>query len=399
MNGLNMFSLYTMSSSSCRFSSSVYNSGIVRLWNGFLRTSSSSAGSRLEQLRQKLSEEDRQLEEFIGTSYQVRAPALKEKQGKPSWIKRPNLPGGERYAEIKKSLRKLKLATVCEEARCPNLGECWGGGDGHTATATVMIMGDTCTRACRFCHVKTSRAPAPLDPNEPENTASAIAEWGVDYIVLTSVDRDDVPDQGATHIASTISGIKRRNPGILVEALVPDFRGTKEHVETIAKSGLDVFAHNVETVQRLQSVVRDRRAGWEQSLSVLKHAKDSGAKVTKTSIMLGLGETTEDLISTLEQLRDIDVDVVTFGQYMRPSKRHMPVASYITPEGFAHWQKVAEGMGFKYVASGPLVRSSYRAGELFLKGHLNDVSKSNKSSIIGQEGIKEFGQNIRLPCG
>lgn len=346
--------------------------------------------------------------------YAVPAPRLKDKVRKPLWMKRPALPGGDRYAEVKRRLRKLKLATVCEEARCPNLGECWGGGDGHTATATVMLMGDTCTRACRFCHVKTSRAPPALDKDEPRRMAQAIAEWGLDYVVLTSVDRDDVPDQGAAHIAETVSGIKERNPGILVEALVPDFSGNVEGVEKVAKSGVDVFAHNVETVERLQSVVRDRRAGWKQSLGVLRRAKSAGAKVTKTSIMLGLGETHDDVVAALQSLREHDVDVVTFGQYMRPSKRHMPVSAFITPEGFAKWQKVAEDMGFKYVASGPLVRSSYRAGELFLKGHLTDANSSSSHALSrtpaglpacgggGGGGMEERNESlstsIPIPC-
>ena len=224
--------------------------------------------------------------------------------------------------------------------------------------------------------------------------ATAIAEWGLDYVVLTSVDRDDVEDQGASHIASTVSGIKRRNPGILVEALVPDFTGDKERVALVAASGIDVFAHNIETVERLQSVVRDRRAGWRQSLGVLQHAKRSGAKVTKTSIMLGLGETHDDVLSALVQLREHEVDVVTFGQYMRPSKRHMPVAEYVTPEGFAKWQRVAEELGFKYVASGPLVRSSYRAGELFLKGHLTGTTDSEQFARAAQQSQQRAG----APC-
>jgi lipoic acid synthetase len=299
--------------------------------------------------------------------YSVHAPRPKDKARKPEWLKR-ELPGGEAYTAIKSKLRELKLATVCEEARCPNLGECWGGGEGHAATATIMLMGDTCTRGCRFCAVKTSRAPPPLDPAEPENTAKAVAAWGIDYVVLTSVDRDDLPDYGAAHIAATIRHLKQQTGGrLLVEALVPDFQGRRECVDLVARSGLDVFAHNVETVERLQGVVRDRRAGWAQSLGVLAAAKDAGARVTKTSIMLGCGETPEEVVETLRTLRRYDVDVVTLGQYMRPTKRHMAVAEYVTPEAFAAYQKIAEELGFLYAASGPMVRSSYRAGELFLK--------------------------------
>tara|TARA_B110000459_G_C16530092_1_gene456760 strand:- start:297 stop:1187 length:891 start_codon:yes stop_codon:yes gene_type:complete len=280
------------------------------------------------------------------------------------------IPSGDKYTEIKAKLRELKLSTVCEEAKCPNLGECWGGGEGQTATATIMIMGDTCTRACRFCAVKTSKAPPPLDADEPKNVATAIAAWGLDYVVLTSVDRDDLPDQGAEHIAKTIRNLKDSAPNILVEALTPDFRGEKDLIETVATSGLDVFAHNVETVPELQCGVRDRRANWDQSIDVLKIAKQSGAQITKTSIMLGLGETRTQVVNALELLRAADVDVVTFGQYMRPTKRHLPVQEYVTPEAFDAYKEIAEGMGFLYVASGPMVRSSYKAGEYFLENIL-----------------------------
>ena len=201
-----------------------------------------------------------------GTAYSLAAPtSLKDKSvRKPAWMKR-TIPSGDRYTEIKAKLRELKLSTVCEEAKCPNLGECWGGGEGKTATATIMIMGDTCTRGCRFCAVKTAKAPPPLDVDEPKNVATAIAAWGLDYVVLTSVDRDDLDDQGAEHIAKTIRNLKTSTNGkILVEALTPDFRGERDLVELVAKSGLDVFAHNVETVPELQADVRDRRANWAQ---------------------------------------------------------------------------------------------------------------------------------------
>ena len=306
-----------------------------------------------------------------GTGYSLPAPkSLKDKSvRKPEWMKR-TVPSGDKYTEIKAKLRELKLSTVCEEAKCPNLGECWGGGEGQTATATIMIMGDTCTRACRFCAVKTSKAPPPLDADEPKNVATAIAAWGLDYVVLTSVDRDDLPDQGAEHIAKTIRNLKDSAPNILVEALTPDFRGEKDLIETVATSGLDVFAHNVETVPELQCGVRDRRANWDQSIDVLKIAKQSGAQITKTSIMLGLGETRTQVVNALELLRAADVDVVTFGQYMRPTKRHLPVQEYVTPEAFDAYKEIAEGMGFLYVASGPMVRSSYKAGEYFLENIL-----------------------------
>lgn len=351
--------------------------------SGAAATAAAAAASpALESFRERLAAGP-DFNKFINGStlgkdgYSVDAPPLKARQPKPEWMKRPALPGGERYTEIKQKLRELKLHTVCEEAKCPNLGECWGGGDGHTATATIMLMGDTCTRGCRFCAVKTSKAPPPLDPDEPENVSKAIAEWGLDYVVLTSVDRDDLPDQGSNHIAATIRGLKQRAPQMLVEALVPDFQGDEECVERVALSGLDVFAHNVETVERLQNVVRDRRAGWEQSLRVLRKAKAVAAGqgkrlITKTSLMLGVGEKPAEIEAALRALRAADVDVVTFGQYMRPTKGHMPVTEYVTPEAFQGWQRMAEELGFRYAAAGPMVRSSYRAGEFFLKNMLKE---------------------------
>jgi len=323
-----------------------------------------------------------------GGTYAVPAAKLRHRRPKPAWVKR-TLPGGEtlsKYTEIKNQLRELKLSTVCEEAKCPNIGECWGGGEhGGAATATIMLMGDTCTRACRFCAVKTARRPPPLDPDEPENVATAIAAWGLDYVVLTSVDRDDLEDQGAAHFAETVRLLKRRRPSLLVEALTPDFRGEEELVARVASSGLDVFAHNVETVPRLQAHVRDRRAGWEQSLAVLRKAKESGARLTKTSIMLGLGETADEVHAALQQLRDGGVDVVTLGQYMQPTKGHLPVAEFVSPEGFAHWEAVARGMGFRYAAAGPLVRSSYRAGEFFLQNMLNEDERRARQEQVRKE--------------
>ena len=311
-------------------------------------------------------------DELPGTAYSLAAPKnLRDKSvRKPPWMKR-TIPGGDRYTEIKAKLRELKLSTVCEEAKCPNLGECWGGGDGHTATATIMIMGDTCTRACRFCAVKTSKAPPPLDTEEPANVAKAITAWGLDYVVLTSVDRDELDDQGAGHFAETIRRLKESAPALLVEALTPDFRGETGLVREVAESGLDVFAHNVETVPELQAEVRDRRANWDQSIAVLRDAKTAvPSLITKTSIMLGLGETRPQVVNALKLLREAGVDVVTFGQYMRPTKRHLAVAEYLTPEAFEAYKNIAEDMGFLYVASGPMVRSSYRAGEYFLENVL-----------------------------
>jgi lipoic acid synthetase len=278
---------------------------------------------------------------------------------------------------------------VCEEARCPNIGDCWGGGKDQTATATIMIMGDTCTRGCRFCSVKTSRAPPPLDPEEPFKVSTAIAKWGLDYVVLTSVDRDDLDDQGANHFRQVIQQLKIKTPELLVEALTPDFTGRQELIRLVATSGLDVFAHNIETVERLTPRVRDRRATYQQSMGVLEYVKSiqppeyiTGGGVmplTKTSLMLGLGETDEEIRQTLQDLRARDVDVVTFGQYLQPTKKHLPVKAYVTPEKFEQWQVEAEGMGFKYVASGPLVRSSYKAGEFFLKNYIEEQKKNRAS--------------------
>ncbi|CAE7540573.1 Las [Symbiodinium sp. CCMP2456] len=289
-----------------------------------------------------------------------RAPAVR----KPPWLKmvNPNLTpeGGQRYKDVRATIKETGLATVCQEARCPNAGECWSGG-----TATVMIMGDTCTRGCRFCSVATSRTPPPPDPDEPEKVAEAVTRWKVDYIVLTMVDRDDLPDQGAAHVAKTVRELKIRQPELRVETLIGDFQGKMELVEQVLASGMDVFAHNVETVERLQSTVRDRRAGYAQTMAVLKHAKQARPDiVTKSSVMLGLGETDDEIQKTLEDLRDAGVEMVTFGQYLQPTKRHMKVTRYVTPEEFDNWKVAGEALGL-HVASGPLVRSSYRAGEFF----------------------------------
>ncbi|KIM67200.1 hypothetical protein SCLCIDRAFT_1210704 [Scleroderma citrinum Foug A] len=306
----------------------------------------------------------------------------------PGFLK-TKIPSGASYNKIKKDLRGLNLHTVCEEARCPNIGDCWGGKEGvseeegrRAATATIMLMGDTCTRGCRFCSVKTSRTPPPLDPHEPENTAEAISRWGLGYIVLTSVDRDDLADGGAHHFAETIRRIKRKAPHILVEALTGDFAGSLDCVSTVATSGLDVYAHNVETVEALTPYVRDRRATFRQSLQVLEHAKKEGVRITKTSIMLGVGENEDQVMDTLRELRNVDVDVVTFGQYMRPTKRHMKVDRYVEPSEFDRWKQIAEEMNFLYVASGPLVRSSYKAGEYFIENVLKGKASENRAKKL-----------------
>nr|CDS32451.1 lipoic acid synthetase [Hymenolepis microstoma] len=292
----------------------------------------------------------------------------------PPWLK-VGIAQGEKVSKMAEDLRGLKLHTVCEEARCPNRSECWKGGEeGGVPTATIMIMGDTCTRACRFCSVKTSRNPPPLDPKEPKNTAEAVSKWNVDYIVITSVDRDDMLDGGAAHFAETVQQIKAKIPSILVECLMPDFQGLKTSIETMINSGLDVYAHNIETVDSLTKSVRDPRASYQQSLSVLEYAKEYDSRrnrnehiVTKSSIMLGLGETDEEIRTTLSDLRQAGVDCVTLGQYIQPTRRHLKVKEYVHPDKFVEWEEVAKSMGFLSVASGPLVRSSYRAGEYYIK--------------------------------
>jgi lipoic acid synthetase len=284
---------------------------------------------------------------------------------KPSWLK-VRAPGGENYTRIKDMLKSLNLATVCQEARCPNIGECWGGG-----TATFMLMGEVCTRGCRFCAVKTGNPRGRIDNDEPEKVGFAIAKMGLEYVVITSVDRDDLPDEGAEHFARTIRTIRAGDPKLIVEVLTPDFKGNRSLIEKIVVAAPHVFAQNIETVERLTRKVRDPRAGYRQTMGVLETVKQlDPTRYTKSSIMMGLGEEREEVIQTLRDLRSVGCDVVTFGQYLQPTKRHLKVERFVSPEEFAEWQTIAEDMGFLYVASGPLVRSSYRAGEFFMKGLL-----------------------------
>ena len=280
---------------------------------------------------------------------------------KPSWLK-AQIPSGERYHTIKNLVKNLNLATVCESAACPNIGECWSGG-----TATLMLLGDLCTRGCRFCNVKTGNPKKRLDEKEPEKTAFMLSRLKLDYVVLTSVNRDDLPDEGSRHFAKTIELLKQRQPKLLIEVLTPDFSGRESLIQKIISAGPNVFAHNIETVKRLTARVRDPRAGYNQSLKVLEFIKKQDPSIyTKSSLMLGLGETEEEITSCLKDLRSAGCDVLTLGQYLRPQKRHLPVESFVPPQKFREWKKRAEDMGFIYCASGPLVRSSYRAGELFL---------------------------------
>ena len=295
---------------------------------------------------------------------------------KPEWLKiRP--PSGENYTQIKQLLRDRNLHTVCEEARCPNVAECWASG-----TATFMVGTEVCTRACRFCAIQTARRPPPLDPEEPYKVAEAVSKMKLKYVVLTSVDRDDLPDGGAEHFAKTIRELKRLDPNLIVEALVSDFRGDPKAVETIVDSGLDVYAHNIETVRRLQYRVRDPRAGYEQSLGTLRLAKslaaNKGRKLfTKSSIMLGLGENEAELAVAFQDLRNDDIDVLTLGQYLRPSLTHLPVEKYYSPEEFKNLEQEALKTGFLYVASGPMVRSSYKAAEFFIEGIIQKQRAEN----------------------
>ncbi len=275
---------------------------------------------------------------------------------KPPWLK-VKIPAGEKYTQVKSTVREHRLATVCEESMCPNIGECWSSG-----TATLMLMGSVCTRACQFCAVDTGNPRGWLDPLEPENAARSVELMGLKYVVLTSVDRDDLPDGGASHYAACVAAIKARSPGTAVEALTPDFAGEFASVEAVLDSGVEVFAQNLETVKRLTHCVRDPRAGYAQTLRVLAHAKRYRPDIlTKTSLMLGLGERDEEICETMDDLRAIDLDIVTLGQYLRPTVNHLPVERYVSPQEFERFRQWGLKSGFLEVVAGPLVRSSYRA--------------------------------------
>lgn len=283
---------------------------------------------------------------------------------KPPWLRAP-LAGGAGFASVRGIVREHRLSTVCEEAKCPNIGECWNAG-----TATIMLMGAVCTRACRFCAVDTGNPRGWLDAGEPDNVARSVELMGLQYVVLTSVNRDDLPDGGAAHYAAAIRAIKRRNPGTAVEALTPDFQGVLSDVETVIDAGLDVFAQNVETVGRLTHPVRDPRAGYAQTLDVLRHAKRHRPGVlTKTSLMLGLGETDVEIRETLLDLRAAAVDILTLGQYLRPTPNHLDIARFVTPEEFDRYREWALALGFLECVSGPLVRSSYRAEQALARNN------------------------------
>lgn len=285
-------------------------------------------------------------------------------RNRPRWLK-SMAPVGVNYERLRAMTRDLGLYTVCQEAQCPNIGECWNHG-----TMTIMVLGGICTRACKFCAVDTGNPRGWTDPEEPVHVAEAIAALGLAYIVITSVDRDDLPDGGAGHFAEVVRQVKLRDTRVKIETLVPDFQGNLADVDTIVSSGIDVFAHNLETVHRLTPSVRDPRATYDQSLAVLRHAKQTRpAMLTKSSLMLGLGETDDEIRTTMSDLRAANVDILTLGQYLRPTRHHLPVVRYVPPENFARYAEWGFAQGFMEVFSGPLVRSSYRAEKVFAQAH------------------------------
>lgn len=284
---------------------------------------------------------------------------------KPKWLRIVNQTSAK-YQAVKEQVREHRLATVCEEAKCPNIAECWSHG-----TATIMLMGAVCTRACRFCAVDTGNPKGLLDANEPQHAATTVALMNLDYVVLTSVNRDDLPDGGAGHYAAAIRAIKAACPTTKIEALTPDFQGKNDDVAVLLDSGLDVFAQNIETVERLTHPVRDKRAGYQQTLDVLAFAKRYRPEVlTKSSLMLGLGETDDEILKAMDDLRAHHVDILTLGQYLQPTKHHLPVMRYVSPEQFLAFREIGLQKGFFEVASGPLVRSSYRADRVFKRDNL-----------------------------
>ena len=298
----------------------------------------------------------------------------------PEWI-RVRAPFGEKYTHLKGLVRGLQLHTVCEEAMCPNIGECWGAG-----TATIMILGDTCTRACRFCAVTTGNPRGMVDEQEPTRVADAMAELQLNYVVLTSVDRDDLPDGGANIFAETIRQIKTKSPRTKVEVLTPDFRGNRDDVARVTLAQPDVFGQNIETVRRLTREVRDRRAGYDLTMNVLRMVKEiDPTRRTKSSILVGMGETPDEVVETMRDLRAANVDLLAIGQYLQPTKlkRHVPLVEYVTPDQFAWYKEQGLQLGFRYVASGPLVRSSYKAWEAAM--------------VLNDEQIVATNSNLQSP--
>jgi lipoic acid synthetase len=310
------------------------------------------------------------------------APGPLTRRAKPDWL-RVRAPGGERYTFIKKTLRERGLFTVCEEARCPNVGECWAGG-----TATFMLLGQICTRGCRFCAVTTGNPAGRVDAQEPSKLAESVALLELSYVVLTMVDRDDLDDGGAAHVAACIEHLKQRQPKLIIEALVGDFNGHGDAVDTLCDTGLEVFAHNLETVEAMQRTVRDARCGYAKSLAVLERAKRHPLRpLTKSSLMLGLGESDAQLRRSMQDLRSVGVDFLTLGQYLQPTSKHLDVVEWVPPERFAQLREFGERLGFAYVASGPLVRSSYRAGEFFVAS-LVEARRSGGPLAVGARSVE-----------
>jgi len=285
--------------------------------------------------------------------------SLNSRLRKPEWLK-VQLPTGKHYKTLLQDVKAHGLNTVCQESKCPNIGECW-----NRSTATLMILGNICTRACRFCAVDTGNPKGWIDPLVPNNVAETVSLMALDYVVLTSVDRDDLPDGGARHIAHCVTQTKAKNPKVLIEVLSPDFSGSTASLDVLLQSTLDVFSHNIETVKRLTSLVRDPRASYHQSLDVLMHAYENNI-ITKSGMMLGLGETDDEIITTLRDLRSVGVSLMTLGQYLQPTKYHLDVARFVSPVEFNRYKEIGLGMGFKEIVAGPLVRSSYRAEQSFL---------------------------------
>lgn len=296
---------------------------------------------------------------------------------KPPWLK-VRAPGGETYTHLKETFRELDLHTVCEEARCPNVGECWTEG-----TATVMLLGDVCTRGCRFCAVTSGDPRGAVDGREPEHVARAIARLGLQYVVLTMVDRDDLLDGGASHVARTVTRLRELRPDILIETLLGDFGGHMDYVDTTAEAKPDVWAHNIEVVERLQRSIRDARCSYERSLGVLARVKDKdSSRITKSSIMVGIGERDDEVLQTLADLRKAGVDLVTLGQYLRPTQKHVAVDRFVTPGTFEMYAEHARSLGFSFVASAPLVRSSYKAAEVFVRSILRPGDPEGADALM-----------------
>ncbi len=302
---------------------------------------------------------------------------------KPPWLK-VRAPGGPTYTNLKETFRELDLHTVCEEARCPNVGECWAEG-----TATVMLLGDTCTRGCRFCAVTTGNPRGAVDGREPEHVARAIARLGLQYVVITMVDRDDLLDGGASHVARTVTRLRELRPDILIETLLGDFGGHHDYVDITADARPDVWAHNIEVVERLQRAIRDVRCGYQQSLGVLARIKERDAKhITKSSIMVGIGENDDEVLQTMQDLRKAGVDLVTLGQYLRPTPKHVAVDRFVTPETFAMYAEEGRKMGFAYVASNPLVRSSYKAAEVYVRSILRPGDPDAAAALLEERLVE-----------